>query len=110
MSRIREVWAPNLDAEMRHIRDMIDQYPFVAMVCDMSPLYPIASGTRATGHRVPRGRGKTYRYLQDLVRLPLPNHAVQRRPPQAHPNRHHTRRRGGQFPARRHDMAVQFQV
>ena len=33
MSRIREVWAPNLDAEMRNIRDLIDQYPYVAMVC-----------------------------------------------------------------------------
>ncbi|KAH7884919.1 ribonuclease H-like domain-containing protein [Phlebopus sp. FC_14] len=31
MSRIREVWAPNLEAEMRHIRDLIDAYPFVAM-------------------------------------------------------------------------------
>lgn len=32
MSRIREVWVPNLEAEMRNIRDMIDQYPYVAIV------------------------------------------------------------------------------
>jgi len=31
MSRIREVWAPNLDAEMRNIRELIEKYPYVAM-------------------------------------------------------------------------------
>ncbi|KAF8158546.1 CAF1-domain-containing protein [Crassisporium funariophilum] len=31
MARIREVWAPNLEAEMRNIRELIDQYPYVAM-------------------------------------------------------------------------------
>ena len=32
MSRIREVWAPNLEAEMRNIRDIIEKYPYIAMV------------------------------------------------------------------------------
>ena len=32
MARIREVWAPNLDAEMRNIRDVIEKYPYIAMV------------------------------------------------------------------------------
>ncbi|KAF8192142.1 CAF1-domain-containing protein, partial [Pholiota molesta] len=31
MARIREVWAPNLEAEMRNIRDLIDHFPYVAM-------------------------------------------------------------------------------
>ncbi|KAI9463790.1 CAF1-domain-containing protein [Russula earlei] len=31
MSPIREVWAPNLDIEMRNIRDIIEKYPFVAL-------------------------------------------------------------------------------
>lgn len=31
MSRIQEVWAPNLEAEMRVIRDLIEKYPYVAM-------------------------------------------------------------------------------
>lgn len=31
--RIREVWADNLEDEMSRIRALIDDYPFVAMVC-----------------------------------------------------------------------------
>ncbi|RDB15329.1 CCR4-NOT transcription complex subunit 7 [Hypsizygus marmoreus] len=31
MSRIRDVWAPNLEIEMRNIRDIIDKYPYIAM-------------------------------------------------------------------------------
>ncbi|KAG5644899.1 CCR4-NOT transcription complex subunit 8 [Asterophora parasitica] len=31
MSRIREVWAPNLEVEMRNIREVIDNYPYIAM-------------------------------------------------------------------------------
>ncbi|KAI0712544.1 CAF1-domain-containing protein [Earliella scabrosa] len=31
MSRIREVWAPNLETEMANIRDLIDKFPYIAM-------------------------------------------------------------------------------
>jgi len=31
MARIREVWAPNLEGEMRNIRDLIESYPYVTM-------------------------------------------------------------------------------
>ena len=37
MSRIKEVWAPNLEAEMRIIRDLIEKYPYVAMVHFTTP-------------------------------------------------------------------------
>ena len=30
---IREVWAHNLDEEMAVIREVVDKYPYVAMVC-----------------------------------------------------------------------------
>ncbi|KAH9933235.1 CAF1-domain-containing protein [Epithele typhae] len=31
MTRIREVWAPNLEMEMANIRDLIEKYPYVAL-------------------------------------------------------------------------------
>jgi CCR4-NOT transcription complex subunit 7/8 len=34
MARIREVWAPNLEAEMRIIWELVDSYPYIAMVRD----------------------------------------------------------------------------
>lgn len=36
MARIREVWGPNLEAEMRNIRDIIDHFPYIAMVVSPS--------------------------------------------------------------------------
>lgn len=44
MARIREVWAPNLDMEMRNIRDIIENYPYVAMVQVSRSLCPALVG------------------------------------------------------------------
>lgn len=34
---IREVWADNLEAELQHLRNAVDQYPFISMVRARSP-------------------------------------------------------------------------
>lgn len=38
-SRIREVWRHNLHEEMAILRDLVDKYPYIAMVGLQSPLY-----------------------------------------------------------------------
>lgn len=58
MSRIREVWAPNLEVEMRNIRDLIEQYPYVAMVCIiLDHLHDTMCMTVVSGHRISGRRG-----------------------------------------------------
>jgi len=34
---IRDVWAENLDEEMAHIRDIVEDYPYIAMVLHPPP-------------------------------------------------------------------------
>ena len=30
---IKEVWAENLEEEMGYLRDLVEEYPYLAMVC-----------------------------------------------------------------------------
>ena len=35
---IREVWAENLEEEMSHLRDLVEEYPYLAMVRCSQPI------------------------------------------------------------------------
>jgi hypothetical protein len=39
---IREVWAENLEEEMSHLRDMVEEYPYLAMVRCLQPTLFVA--------------------------------------------------------------------
>ena len=109
MARIREVWAPNLEAEMRTIRDLIDSYPYVAMVSHLS-WHCFRRFDCMTVYRVSGCRGTTYWQLQELSGLSLPNAAVQCGLVEDHSGRHYPRRRERPGAARVFNMAIQLQI
>lgn len=78
MSRIREVWAPQLDAEMRNIRELVEKYPYVAMVSVHTSC--AVSRTLVTyilpGHRISWRRRAANWIIQDVLGLPLSDDAV----------------------------------
>jgi hypothetical protein len=79
MTRIRDVWAPNLEIEMRNIREAIDKYPYIAMVRVQTlqwHLPRLLTAKTWIGYRIPWRRGSAYRLVQDVVGLPLPDYAV----------------------------------
>lgn len=74
-SRIIDVWADDLEAEMEHMREVIEKYPFVAMVSQ-----PFSSGDLGvggwlildiSGYRVPWCSSKTDGRIQNQLRLSL---------------------------------------
>ncbi|KAG2096546.1 ribonuclease H-like domain-containing protein [Suillus discolor] len=66
MSRIREVWAPNLEAEMRNIRDLIDEYPYVAIDTEFPGVVARPIGTFKTSSDY---HYQTMRCNVDLLKL-----------------------------------------
>ncbi|KAF8558335.1 CAF1-domain-containing protein [Imleria badia] len=66
MSRIREVWGPNLEAEMRNIREMIDLYSYVAMDTEFPGVVARPIGTFKTSSDY---HYQTMRCNVDLLKL-----------------------------------------
>lgn len=80
----REVWASNLEEEMRNLRRLVDDFPYISMVrlalADETGVamadshFPFSN----LGLRVSSSGCSTYREVPDIDRLPLPDDALQR--------------------------------
>jgi len=47
---IMDVWQNNLDVEMAKIRSVVQQYPFIAMVCETTYLFVTATALTVSYH------------------------------------------------------------
>lgn len=85
---IREVWADNLEEEMAYLRDLVEDYPYLAMVTTQTTLFVsclvLIYLPRNKGYRVSRCCSSSYRHLSYFFRLPLPDTTLQRRPIENH--------------------------
>lgn len=95
MARIRDVWANNLEQEMRAIRAAVERYPYVAMASLRNSAAVVRVADWAVGHRVSRRRRPTYWLVPLAFGLSLPDNAMQRGHAQDHTNWHHARGRPG---------------
>ncbi len=90
-SRIREVWKHNLHEEMANLRDLVDKYPYIAMVGHESLGLEGGMQLLTIVHRIPSSQelspgrwGVPWK-----ERLPLPMPPDQRRYAQDHSNWNH---------------------
>lgn len=113
--KICEVWANNLEEELKRIRQVIQKYNYIAMVSDA--LLSRTSGFQScieelhvlpTGHRVSRCGGPTYWRVQEQRRLSVPAAALQCGSAQDNPAWPHLYERTGRIPSGNIDVAVQF--
>ena len=77
--RIRQVWKTNLEQEMATLRRIVDDYPYISMVRDISYLDQREIrrlNQLLTGHRIPRHRRATDGRLHIQGKLSLPDAAV----------------------------------
>ena len=90
-SRIRNVWKNNLASEMHTLRQLVDKYPYIAMVFSapsLSCCFLPADGVE--GYRVSRNCGTSHWTVHNKGGLSLSDIALQCRPPQNDTARHHT--------------------
>lgn len=76
---IREVWASNLEKEFKAMRQVVQKYPFVAMVscsCYRIPTQ-ILTLLYLSGHRVPRSGCEAHWGIPELRRLSVSTTSLQ---------------------------------
>ena len=76
-SRIRNVWKNNLASEMHTLRQLVDKYPYIAMVgfaLVLSHCFCLAD--KGQGHRVSWNCGTSDRTIHHQGRLSLPDFAL----------------------------------
>lgn len=77
----REVWASNLEEEMRNLRRLVDDFPYISMVrlalADETGV-EMADSFSNPGLRVSSSGCSTYREVSDVDGLSLPDDALQR--------------------------------
>lgn len=66
---IREVWAENLDQEMALLRDLVDQYPYLAMV-RFNDSSDMVSSTNALRHNIKMAGVDMYTSWMLIIRIP----------------------------------------
>ena len=84
---IRDVWAENLEQEIATIRDVVEKYPYLAMVrpeaMRVISIYP------KKGYRISGCGCETYWEFPYLCGLPLPDSTLQRGSSEDHPIGYH---------------------
>lgn len=131
---IKEVWSENLEEEMAHLRDLVEEYPYLAMVGCLSIFCPLLIVTMHTpttpslihfqlpyrstllsffylvGYWIPRCRRSAYWHFSNFLRLPLPDLTLQCRRAKDHSTWYHLCGWTRQSSTQHLYLAIQLQV